>query len=89
MTDKVLIENQETKALEIKTLGYTLPMYDIGQTVGGAVDNDKFEGEITAIEFKVELVSGETVSNTVYTIDNSIDVIEEEITYYYDKHVTS
>lgn len=96
MTDKVLVLNKKTGAMEVVKLGYYLALYDLGMTVGylkpdfkgdpkKAAESDHEEGVIVGIESSVATIKGEVISSYIYDLEDGTQLMEEEITHYYPK----
>lgn len=83
MTDQVLIRSDKTGSLEIKRIGYFLPLYDIGDVVGVEVGKYKDESEITGIDMSIQVIRGEVVTMVIYTLESGIEAAEEEVKYFY------
>ena len=93
MTDRVLITNQKTGAVEIRQLGYMLPYYDIGDVLAYKVPKtdkdehkeDKFmESEVVGIQADIRLLGQEVVTAYIYELADGTEIMEEEVEYYYD-----
>lgn len=83
MTDRVLIENPKTGSLEVKQLGYMLPLFDLGDVViynTGGIDG---EDEVVGIQMCVIQIDGEIKTMAIYTLANGLEISEEEISEYY------
>lgn len=93
MTDKVLITNPKTGSLQIKTLGYFLPVYDIGDTVGieiaqqaGYIGPKEFiESDIVGIDANIFVdKDGVVIALYMYQLEDGTVALEEEIQYYWE-----
>lgn len=88
MTDEVVVTNLKTGAKELKTLGYFLPLYDIGDIVGYKQDPDdkmELESEITGIEMSVDNDGDKVTTTAVYRLLSG-DIIDQQdiVSYYHD-----
>jgi hypothetical protein len=81
--NKILVTNEKTGALEIKTLDYDLPLYSIGTVIGYDVSGVETEAIIEAIHTHVADIRGEIVCQHTYETVDGDEVLEEEVKYYY------
>lgn len=85
MTDKVLITNNKTGSMEVKQIGFFLPLYDLGDVLGYKISgtDEKGESEVVGLDMNVTLVRGEVLTAVIYELANGVELMEEEVEYYY------
>jgi hypothetical protein len=84
---QVIVTDTDTGAAYIKNVACPIPLYDIGQTVGMSdPDNPKgvIESEVIGVNLHYEVRNNVLESYVIYTLENKVEVYEQDIEYFYE-----